>query len=130
MAIADDGSTLTITVPLSNLSTGDAGRDQFTKTVLQVGSYPNVVLTVSRGALKFPASGASTSGTAQGSLTVHGRTVGITFHYSAKAEGRSYVIQANAEINVDGYGITRPSYKGLTIVPALTISTSFQAEDS
>jgi polyisoprenoid-binding protein YceI len=129
MTVADDGTTITITVPLGNISTGISLRDEHTKKALEVGSYPTTTLTVARSALKFPAAGASSSGDAQGSLTLHGQTKPVNFHYSATLNGNTYDVKGSSTINVDDFGVKRPSYLGVTVKPEVDLSTAFQAQD-
>jgi polyisoprenoid-binding protein YceI len=129
MSIADDGTTVTITVPLANLSTGIALRDKHTKDALEADKFPNVTLAVARAALKFPGDGADSSGDAKGAMTLHGTTKDVTFHYTAKRQGNTYSVTGNTTINVDDYGVKRPSYLGVTVKPDVGIDTSFQAND-
>jgi polyisoprenoid-binding protein YceI len=129
MSVADDGTTVTITVPLANLSTGIGLRDDHTKKAIEVDKYPTTTLTVARSALKFPAAGADSSGDAQGSLTLHGQTKPITFHYKATNNG-TISVQGSATINVDDFGVNRPSYLGVTVKPNVDLNTSFQATDN
>ncbi len=130
MSVADDGTTVTITVPLANLDTGIGVRNDHTKKALEVGSYPTTTLTVARAALKFPAAGAESSGDAKGTLTLHGQTKDVTFHYSARLDGDTYSVKGSTRINVDDYGVKRPSYLGVTVKPDVDLSTSFQAKDN
>jgi polyisoprenoid-binding protein YceI len=129
MSIADDGTTITITVPLANIDTGIALRNEHTKKALEADKYPNVTLAVARAALKFPADGAESSGDAKGSLTLHGQSKDVTFHYAAKRAGATYSVTGSTSINVDDFGVKRPSYLGVTVKPDVGIDTAFQAND-
>lgn len=130
MSLADDGTTLTLTVPLANISTGIGLRDEHTKAAVEADKYPNVSLAVPRANLKFPADGADSSGDAKGSMTFHGTTKDVTFHYAAKRQGTTYTVTGSATINVDDFGVKRPSYLGVTVKPDVSIGTAFQANDS
>jgi polyisoprenoid-binding protein YceI len=130
MSIADDGSTITITVPLANLSTGIGLRDEHTRKAIEVDKYPTTTLTVPRASLKFPASGADSSGDAKGTFTLHGTTKDATFHYAATNSGGTISVKGNTTVNVDDYGIKRPSYLGVTVKPDVEITTSFQVSDN
>jgi polyisoprenoid-binding protein YceI len=130
MSVADDGSTVTITVPLTNLKTGIEIRDKHTKDALEVDKYPTVTLKVARSALKFPAAGAESSGDAKGSMTLHGQTKDVTFHYVTKLSGDTFDVKGTTRVNVDDFGIKRPSYLGVTVKPDVDIATSFQAKDN
>ncbi len=128
MKVDDDGTTVTLTVALANLSTGIGLRDEHTKKAIEVDKYPTTTLTVPRASLKFPAAGADSSGDAQGMLTLHGQTKPVTFHYSATNNG-TINVKGNATINVDDFGVNRPSYLGVTVKPQVELKTSFQATD-
>jgi len=130
MSVADDGATVTITVPLANLTTGIGLRDEHTRKAIDVGTYPTTTLRVPRSALKFPAAGADASGDAKGSLTLHGQTRDINFHYSAKLDGDTLSVQGSSTINVDDFGVNRPSYLGVTVKPNVDLTTSFQVKDN
>jgi polyisoprenoid-binding protein YceI len=130
MTVADDGTTITITVPLANLRTGVELRDKHTKDAVEADKYPTVTLKVARSALKFPAAGAESSGDAKGSLTLHGQTKDVTLHYSAKSNGSTLDITGSTRVNVDDFGVKRPSYLGVTVKPDVDINTAFQANDS
>jgi len=130
MSIADDGATITITVPLANISTGVSLRDKHTKNALEADTYPNCVLTVARSALKFPAAGADSSGDAPGKMTLHGQTKDVTFHYSAHLDGDTLAVNGSTHINTDDFGIKRPSYLGVTVKPDVDIATNFHAKDN
>jgi polyisoprenoid-binding protein YceI len=130
MSIADDGTTVTITVPLGNLSTGIGLRDEHTKKALETDTYPTTKLTVARAALKFPAAGGESSGDAKGQMTLHGQTKDVTFHYSAKANGTTFDVKGSTRINVDDFGVKRPSYMGVTVKPDVDVTTAFQAQEN
>jgi polyisoprenoid-binding protein YceI len=129
MTIADDGTTVTITVPLNNLTTGIGLRDEHMKKALETGAYPTTTLTVARAALKIPASG-DASGDAPGQLTLHGTTKPVTVHYTASKSGDTINVKGSMTVNVDDYGIKRPSYLGVTVKPEVDINTAFQAKDN
>jgi polyisoprenoid-binding protein YceI len=130
MTVADDGTTITITVPLGNVSTGIGLRDEHTKKALEVATFPTTTLTIARSALHFPVAGAGSSGDAKGALTLHGQTKDITFHYVATLNGNTYDVKGNTTINVDDFGVKRPSYLGVTVKPEVDINTAFQAQDN
>jgi polyisoprenoid-binding protein YceI len=130
MSIADDGTTITITVPLGNLSTGIGLRDEHTKKALESDTYPNTTLTVPRANIKFPAAGAESTGDAPGKMTLHGQTKDVTFHYVAKLNGDTFDVKGSTTINVDDFGIKRPSYLGVTVKPNVDVATAFQAKDN
>jgi polyisoprenoid-binding protein YceI len=130
MTVADDGTTVTCTVPLGNIDTGIGLRNEHTKKALEADKYPTTTLKVARSALKFPAAGADSSGDAQGSLTLHGQTRDITFHYSAKNNGGTIVVTGTSRINMNDYGVKAPSYMGVTVKPDVDLNTAFSTTDN
>jgi polyisoprenoid-binding protein YceI len=129
MTTADDGTTVTITVPLGNVTTGVGLRDEHTKKALEVDKYPTTSLAVARADLKFPAGGADTSGDARGKMTLHGVTKDVTFHYAAKNQGGTISVSGSTRINMNDFGIHPPSYLGVSVKPDVDVNTSFQATD-
>jgi polyisoprenoid-binding protein YceI len=124
--VKDDGTTVSIVATLTNIDTGMGLRDKHTKEALEVTTYPTAKLDVARSALKFDTG----SGDAKGKLTVHGQTKDVTFHYDAKKNGDTLDVTGKVDINVDDYGIKRPSYLGVTVKPDITINTTFSAKDN
>src|SRR5262249_33990059 len=97
MTAVDDGTTVTITVPLGNGDTGISIRNEHTKKALETDKYPTTTLAVARSALKFPAPGAETSGDATGKMTLHGQARDVTFHYSAKNDGGTISVNGSTK---------------------------------
>lgn len=130
LTVADDGTTVTITVPLAKIQTGIEVRDKHTKEHLEVDKYPNAELKVARSALKFPADGAESSGDAKGKMTIHGQTKDVTFKYSAKNSGGTLDIKGSTTVNINDYGIKTPSYLGVSVKPDVDVYSNFQAKDN
>lgn len=130
LSVADDGGNLHVTVPLANLKTGIALRDQHMREkYLQVQKFPNAELTVPRGAIKFPAAGGEASADANGTMKIHGQSKPVTFHYTAKREGDKFAVSGSARLNVKDFGIEIPSYLGVTVNPDIVVSVKFDATD-
>lgn len=130
VSVADDGTTVTVTIAFANIDTGMSLRNKHTKEDLEADKYPNATLKVPRSALKFPAAGTETSGDAKGSLTIHGQTKDVSFHYTAKLSGDVYDVKASSRIHVGDYGVKPRSYLGVSIKPDVDIYASFQAKDN
>lgn len=127
LAVSEGGGNVVVTVPLGNLSTGISLRDHHMKEkYLEVGKYPAAVLTVSRAALKMPASGEQQEADVPATLALHGQTRSVTVHYSAKGDGGAFATQGRFHINMNEYGITVPSYLGVTVKPDIDVSASFR----
>jgi polyisoprenoid-binding protein YceI len=130
VSVADDGTSVTIEVQLGAIQTGISLRDKHTKNYLEVETYPSAKLKVARASLKFPEAGKEVSGDAKGSLTLHGQTKDVTFHYTAKKDGDTISVKGGTGLNINDYGIKTPSYLGVAVKPDITIETEFQAKDN
>lgn len=131
VTVNDDGTTVKVVVALGNLTTGVTLRDDHTRNkYIEVGKFPNATLSVARSALKFPADGATTSGDAQGTMNIHGKDKTVTFHYTASKKGAAISVVGNAALDITDFGITVPSYLGVTVKKDITVDVSFVATDS
>lgn len=130
LTVADDGTTVTITVPLGNIDTGIGLRNEHTKKYLETAQYPTAELKVPRSAIKFPAAGAESSGDVKGTLKIHGTTKDVTFHYSAKGSGEAIDIKGTTRVNMNDYGVKTPSYLGVSVKPEVEVYANFQAKDN
>jgi polyisoprenoid-binding protein YceI len=126
LKVTEEGGNVVVDVPLSNLVTGIALRDQHMKEkYLEVAKFPDAVLTVARGALKVPASGGQLSADAQGTLRLHGQTRPVTVRYDATADADGLMVHGKLHIRMDEYGITIPSYLGVTVKPDVDVVAAF-----
>jgi len=126
LTVADDGTTVTITVPLGNIKTGIELRDKHTKDHLEVATYPNAELKVARSALNFGGG----SGDAKGKMKLHGQTRDVTFHYVATKSGDTFDVKGTTRVNINEYGIKTPSYMGVGVKPDVNIFANFKAKDN
>lgn len=127
VAVADDGSTVTITVNLTNIKTGIELRDKHTKEHLETSRYPTAELKVPRSQLKLPGGG---EGDAKGRMTIHGQTKDVTFHYNASKSGDTYDIKGTTKVNINEYGIKTPTYMGVGVKPNVGVFANFKAKDN
>lgn len=119
--VADDGTTITVTVKLNNIDTGMGLRNDHTKEDLEVSKYPTATIKVARSALKFGG-----EGDAKGQLTIHGQTKDATFHYSHSGDN----VKGTTTINVDDYGVKPRSYMGVSIKKDVVVFANFPAKDN
>jgi polyisoprenoid-binding protein YceI len=126
VAVADDGTTVTITVQLGNLKTGSDLRDKHTKEDLEADKFPTAVLKVPRSGLQMGGG----SGDTKGTLTIHGTTKDVSFHYDAKKNGDTLSVSGSATISVSGFGVKPRSYLGISIKDNVDVKASFSAKDS
>ena len=132
LTLGDDGTTLTVTVPLGTLSTGIGLRDTHMKNALEVDKYPNAELAIPRGALKFPAQGERASGTAQGTLTLHGKSKATSFSYTVQHDGGGYhVTSGTMTVSLDDFGIVvkKSSIIPASVKPNIGLQVSFDAAE-
>jgi polyisoprenoid-binding protein YceI len=123
----DRGGALVVTVPLANVSTGMSLRDSHMhQKYLESGKYPNAELLVPRTGLKFPANGGSVEATAPGTMTIHGTSRPVSFHYTAVRRGAAYDVQGDVHVNMNDYGIVTPSYLGITVKPPVDVTVTFR----
>jgi polyisoprenoid-binding protein YceI len=122
---------LSVGVNLATLTTGISLRDKHMREkYLETATYPTAVLAVSRSKLKVPVSGASGSFDGEGTLTLHGKTKPVSFHYTAKSDGKSaYAVTGAMRLDMNDYGIVTPKYLGVTVKPQVDLTVSFTAED-
>jgi polyisoprenoid-binding protein YceI len=124
--VADDGTNVTVTVKLGNIDTGMSLRNTHTKEDLEVSKYPTATIKVARSALKMGGG----DGDAKGTLTIHGQTKDVTFHYSANKSGDTLSVKGSTTINVRDFGVKPRSYVGVSIKPDVAIYANFSAKDN
>jgi polyisoprenoid-binding protein YceI len=128
VSVSEVNGNVVITVALAHLTTGIDLRDSHMRDkYLEVPKFPTAVLTVARTALQLPAAGAQVEADAPATLTLHGTTRPVTVHYSSKSDGASCQTSGKLHINMNEYGITVPSYLGVTVKPEVDIVASFRA---
>ena len=126
LSVEDGGGSIAIAVSLANLGTGIALRDRHMKEkYLEVPKYPQATLTIARAALKVPASGASTIADAPATLKLHGQTRPVTVHYDATVDADGVAVRGKLHVRMDDFGITIPSYLGVTVKPDVDVTASF-----
>ena len=130
LSVADDAQNITVTVPLGNLKTGVDLRDQHMRDkYLEVPKYPNAELVVAKSAIKIPAPGGDSSGDAHGTMKLHGKTKDVSFHYVARKDGGAMKVGGTVRIDMRDYGISVPSYLGVTVKPEVDVEVKFGAQE-
>jgi polyisoprenoid-binding protein YceI len=125
ISVKEDGTNAVVSVPLGGLSTGIALRDKHMKEkYLETDKYPNAELTVARSAVK------EGSGSAQGTMKIHGQSKPVTFSYNAKKSGSGYAVDGTVRVNIKDFGIEVPSYLGVTVKPDVEVAVKFNATDN
>lgn len=131
LALADDGTTLTFTVPWDSISTGIDLRDDHMKSkYLHVGQFPTATLAVPKAEVKLPAdSSAATTGTVAAQFTAHGVTRPVQVNYTINLTKVGYRVVARFDYNASDHGIEVPSYLGVTVSPAQKAEVVFDMVD-
>lgn len=119
--VADDGTTVTVTVKLTGLDTGMSLRDKHTKEDLEADKFQTATLKVARSAVKLGG-----SGDAKGQMTIHGQTKDVTFHYETSGD----TVKGTTRINVGDFGVKPRSYLGISIKNDVDVFASFPVKDS
>jgi polyisoprenoid-binding protein YceI len=131
LKVTEANGNLVVDVSLTNLATGIALRDQHMKDkYLEVGKYPQATLTVARSALRVPASGGQLTVDAPGTLKLHGQVRSVTVHYDAAADATGVAVHGKFHVRMDDFGITVPSYLGVTVKPDVDVTASFHVTGS
>ncbi|HEX7668410.1 MAG TPA: YceI family protein [Polyangiaceae bacterium] len=130
LLVVDRGADLSVKIPLGGLKTGISLRDSHMREkYLQVEQYPAAELMVSRDAIKLP-NGGAVSIDAKGTLSLHGKTKPVTFHYDAKRSGSAMHVNGTLRLNIKEFGIDVPSYAGITVKPDVDVAVEFDVQDS
>lgn len=131
LKLEDDGTTLKVTVPLASLTTGIGLRDRHMREkYLQVDKFPDAVLELPWSAVKLPENGQTSEGTAQGKMSLHGKSKDVQVKYRILRTGNSFQVTGNIPLNIKDYDIDVPSYLGVTVQPDIDARASFTAEHS
>ena len=128
--VDDQGAKIVIKVPLRNLATGIALRDDHMRNkYLQIGSYPNAELSVDRAAIRLPNGDGTSSGDATGTMAIHGKTKNVSFHYNVARTGGALHVGGTTKLDIRDYGIDIPSYLGVTVKPDIDVEVQFTATE-
>lgn len=131
LTVGEDGGAVRVTVPLDKLTTGIALRDRHMKEkYLEVATYPNATLVIPRSGLNVPAAGSTADATANGILTLHGKSRPVSVRYVAKHDANAIHVTGSVHVDMNDYGITTPSYLGVSVKPDVDVSIGFDASDN
>jgi len=118
---ADDGTTLTITVPMASVHTGIDLRDEhMNDKFVQIAQFPNVTLAIPKASIQWPTdTGKGVDGTVTGSFTAHGVSKDVPVTYNVRKSKLGYRVNAKFDFDVTQHGIEIPSYLGITVDPKM-----------
>jgi polyisoprenoid-binding protein YceI len=126
LKVSSTDANVVVTVPLSNLSTGISLRDRHMKDIyLEVGKFPETTLTIARAQLKVPPKGAAVQADVPATLTLHGQSKPVSVHYDARSDA-ALVVTGRLHVVMTDFGITVPSYLGVTVKPDVDVNATFK----
>ncbi len=130
LRIADQDDAVVITVPLENLTTGIAVRDHHMKEkYLEVAKFPVATLNIARSVLKLPTGGDRVEADLASTVTIHGQSRPVVVHYDAKRDAGTLAAHGKFSINMHDFGISVPSYLGVTVKPDIDVSATFRVAE-
>lgn len=132
LTTADDGTTLTFTVPMSTVKTGiDLRDDHMNNEYVQIAQYPNAVMTIKKADVKWPdATTAKTSGTVAGTFTFHGQGQPVNIAYNASKTSAGMKVSASFKFDCSKSGVTIPAYMGVTVDPKMEAKVTLELADA
>jgi polyisoprenoid-binding protein YceI len=131
LTVKETDASITVVVSLANLTTGKMPlRDTHMKEkYLEVAKFPEAQLEVQKSALKVPEAGKSLESDAKGAFTLHGVKKDITFHYKGSCDAADLcTVNGSFDINFNDFGVSVPSYLGVTVKPETSITATFQVK--
>src|SRR6267142_1540932 len=125
----EDASALTFKVPIAPIETGIGLRDRHLRETLEADKFPAAILRVSRSELTFPNEHDAAEGTAQGDLTLHGRSRPVQVRYRAE-RGAAGVTRVHGSVQLDmhDFEIKSPSYLGVSVTPQVEVTVEMAVE--
>jgi polyisoprenoid-binding protein YceI len=131
LSVSEQGGKVRFVVPLANIDTGIGLRNKHMREkYLEVGKYPNAELQIDRAALKIPADGGEVSGSAPGTMTIHGQSKPVTVTYKDKRSGTAHAFEGSVQLDVRQFGIDIPSYAGVTVKPLVDVVVRAKVDDA
>jgi polyisoprenoid-binding protein YceI len=131
VSVSETGGTVRVSVGLATLDTGIELRNRHMREkYLEVQKYPNAMLVVDRSTLRLPDEGRESTGSANGTITIHGQSRPVSFTYKVHRNREAFDVTGSVRVNMNDYGIQVPSYLGITVKPDVDIVAGFVAHDT
>lgn len=124
--ITDDGKDLTLTVKIDSIDTDNSIRNGHMKEDVEMTKFPTMSLKVPLAAIAAPEDGKSIEKDTKGSLTFHGQTKEIPFHYKASCKAGVCDVDGSADIKLSDFGVKPRKYLGVGVHDEVGISATFQ----
>ena len=129
--VAEVDTSVKVVVKLAGLDTGIALRNKHMREkYLETGAFPTAELIVARAALQVPQDSGEVTASVSAQMTIHGQTKPVTIRYEARRSGTTYQVQGTTRVNMTDFGISVPSYLGVTVKPEVAIAVRFSIIDS
>ncbi len=62
-------------------------------------------------------------------MKLHGKTKDVSFHYVARKDGNAMRVGGTVRVDMRDYGISVPSYLGVTVKPEVDVEVKFGAQE-
>lgn len=112
--------SLEITFPLNSLKTGmDLRDDHMKNNYLEVTKYPNAALKIMAFDLE--------DSVAKGRLNLHGVEKEVMLNFTATQKDDALTVESDFDLVLSDYGISIPSFQGITVAKDIKISVKFTA---
>jgi len=132
MTVADDGSKLTFTVPMTTVKTGIENRDEhMNDKYVQIAQFPNAVLTVDKAAITWPSElGDKSKGKVTADFNIHGQSQPVEVEWTAQKSKTGYRVTGSFNFDTARSGITIPDYLGVTVDPKIMARVTADLTDA
>jgi hypothetical protein len=121
----EDGKSLVFSVPLRDITTGISMRDGAMHDLLGTRRFPTVELRVPRAAVTIPKGKGGAQGTANGMLTLRGKSAPIDVCYELKRHGDTLAVTGSMRVPVDTWGISLPHHMGFGLKSQVAVKVVF-----
>ena len=130
LQVSDDGQAVTVSIPLTSLTTGFAFSDEpMHEKYLETPIFPHTELRVPRTMLKMPGPGATVEENTTGVLVLHGQSKSVPLHYTSTRLGSKLRVEASMRLDMKDFGIESPAYFGIALEPRVEVAARFEVLD-
>ncbi len=127
--VKEDGDSVVFSVPLKDVKTGIALRDQhMCEKYLECAKNPNAELKIKRADIKLE-EGKETSGEIPGKFTLHGQTKDVKVKYKATKKGGDVAVDASTNVKYTDHGVASAEYLGASVKPDVIVLVKTTIKD-
>lgn len=124
VAVADDGTNLTVKVKIEDVDTGMSLRNTHMAEDMKAKEHPVITLEVPSASLKESGSNNEATGT----FEINGQKKPAKFTYTPKCNGGTCEVEGTANVNLSDFGIKIRSYMGITVKPDIVVGAKFKVK--